>query len=265
MASNTQCPSCRGTGWIEVETPRGPAAQRCVCFQKSRATDATLALGLPPRFADADFDSFSAGSYKKQQHRYNAMTSAMRKAQRFADEFPLTKARGLLFQGGSPQEQSHIAVATLKRMVQNGFSGVYFDYQHLLTKLRSRSDPNPAVAEAARNLASRIADVDVLLLDSLGEHRATEWAVDTVSGIIKHLYHHRKCLLATTGLPLSTEPNRTEEGPEGMVMYQRVNDNLGDRIGQESVQRLIEHCELVSMAVREPVTPQPKQPPHRRH
>ncbi len=260
MASSTQCPSCQDTGWIEVVTPRGPAAQRCDCFLKQKKAAAGLALGLPPRFSDESFETFSAGSYRNERLRYNTLTAAMRRAQRFVDDFPLTTARGLLFHGGSPTEQSHLAVATLKRLVEKGFSGVYFDYQRLLAMLRSRNGADPAAADAGREVAKRIADVDVLLLDSLGDHRPTEWALDTAGGIIKHLYHHKRCLLATTGLPLDPATRRPPENSAEMGSYKPMPDSLIDRIGSGAVQRLLDHCELVPMAVREAGSPAHRRP-----
>ncbi len=252
MASSMQCRHCRGVGWIEISTPRGIVAKRCTRCQQHQDVGATHALGLPPRFSDEAFETFSAGSFSKERWRYDTLTAALRKAQRFVDDFPLTKARGLLFHGGTPKDQSCLAVATLKRLAEKGFSGVYFDYQQLLEKLRSRSDPDPVIAEAGRNASHRIAEVDVLLLDALGDHRPTEWVLDTAGGIIKDRYHNDKCLLVTTGLPLDAQTGRTQDGPRGMVMHQRLNDNLEDRIGRDSVQRLRDHCELIPMAIPEP-------------
>ncbi len=251
MASSTQCPSCQGTGWVEVMTARGPAARRCHCFRERRDAAAKGALGLPPVFSEARFETFRAGNFSRERLQYNTLTAALRRAQRFADEFPLTNARGLLFHGGSPSKQAHLAVATLRRLVEKGLSGLYFDYQGLLSTLRSQHDPDPAVAEAGRKAARDVAEVDVLLLDSLGEHRPTEWALDTVGAIIKHRYHHTKCLLATTGLPLDSQGQAPPENSAEMRRYIPVQDGLADRVGREAVQRLLEHCELVPMAVPE--------------
>ena len=249
MAASAQCPNCKGTGWIQVSTARGPAATRCECFLKEQLESRYLSLGLPPRFVDESFDTFSAGNYITEKSRYHTLTAAMGKAKRFVDEFPMSRNKGLLFHGGSPTEQTHLAVATLKCFVDKGFSGMYWDYHQLMLTLRSRNDPNRATAEASRETARKVAHVDVLLLDSLGDHRPTEWALDTAGGIIKHRYYNEKCLLATTGLPIEAQQRVDPDGLIDARPYTPMNDALADRIGQETVYRLLDHCDRVSMTV----------------
>ena len=258
MAVNEQCRSCQGTGWIQVSTPHGPAVSRCECFFKEELESPYENLGLPPVFADASFDRFSAGEFKRklgihheQNRRYHTLTAAMGKAKRFVDEFPMSRSKGLLFYGGSPREQTKLAVSTLKLFVDRGFSGMYCDYHQLLLTLRTRNDPNLALAEASHEIARKVASVDVLLLDSLGEHRVTEWTLDTVGGIIKHRYFNEKCLLATTGLPVEPPLREVAEGFAEVRPYTPVLDALGDRIGQETFHRLLEHCDQICMSVGE--------------
>lgn len=259
MAGIAECRECQGTSWIEVSTPRGPAAKRCDCFYEEQRKSRFQAMGLPRRFEDASFDSFSAGDYRTEKERFNTLTAAMRRAKSFVDGFPITRKKGLLFHGGSPRDKTHLAVATLKCLVDKGFSGMFCEYGQLLLTLRARSDPNAAISGPGRETARRVANVDVLLLDGLGDHRATAWTLDTASAIIKHRYLNEKCLLATTGFSLETAP-RPEPDRFRETSYMPFPDTLGDRIGQETVLRLVDHCESVSMVVNEAGAP--RSPPH---
>ena len=216
-------------------------------------------MGLPSRFEDASFDSFSAGDYRTEQVRYHTLTAAMRTAKSFVDGFPTTRKKGLLFHGGSPKDKTHLAVATLKCLVDKGFSGMYFEYGQLLRTLQARSDPNAAISGPSRETARRVAKVDVLLLDGLGDHRATAWTLDTVGALVKHWYLNEKCLLATTGFSLESAP-RLEPDRFREASYMPLPDTLGDRVGQETVHRLVDHCESVSMVVNEAGAP--GLPPH---
>ena len=254
MAGIAECQECQGTSWIEVSTPRGPAAKRCDCFYEEQRKSRFQAMGLPRRFQDASFDSFSAGDYRTEKERFNTLTAAMRRAKSFVDGFPITRKKGLLFHGGSPRDKTHLAVATLKCLVDKGFSGMFCEYGQLLLTLRARSDPNAAISGPSRETARRVANVDVLLLDGLGDHRATAWTLDTASAIIKHRYLNEKCLLATTGFSLETAP-RLEPDRFRETSYMPFPDTLGDRIGQETVLRLVDHCESVSMVVNEAGVP----------
>lgn len=210
-------------------------------------------MGLPPLLKDASFDSFSAGDYRTERLRYNTLTAAMGKAKRFVDLFPITRGKGLLFHGGSPKDKSDLAVATLKCLVDKGFSGMYFEYGQLLRTLQARSDPNAAISGPSWATARRVAKVDVLLLDGLGDHRATAWTLDTVGALIKHRYLHEKWLLATTGYPLEA-PLSGEPG------NRILGDSLADRIGQETVFRLVDHCDEVSMGAFQAAGQEPR--PH---
>ena len=249
MAGIAECQECQGTSWIEVSTPRGPAAKRCDCFYEEQRKARFQAMGLPRRFKDASFDSFSAGDYRKEQVRYHTLTAAMRTAKSFVDDFPTTQKKGLLFHGGSPKDKTHLAVATLKCLVDKGFSGMYCEYGQLLVTLRARSDPNAAISGPSRETARRVANVDVLLLDGLGDHRPTAWTLDTAGAIIKHRYLNEKCLLATTGHPLEL-PTSAEPRQRGAAQGIR-SDILAERIGQETVSRLDDHCASISMGASE--------------
>lgn len=249
MAASAQCRLCNDSGWIDVKTPKGPAASRCKCQWVQTKESLYQDLGLPPRFVDASIDRFNAGDYRANKSKYDTLTAALNRAKRFADTFPIGRNRGLLFYGGSPDEQSRLAIATLKRLVDRGFSGIYCDYNQLMVTLRNRYDSDPAFSEVAKKAAGRVARADVLLLDSLGDYRVTEWVLDTVSGVIKHRYYEQKCLLATTGLPLDKRRHEPEDGYVQMRRYTPVQDNLTDRIGHETCNRLLEHCDQITMAV----------------
>ncbi len=244
-----ECVECQGTGWVVVSTKRGSGAVRCTCFSKELADLRDSEVGLPPKVAHKTFDDFSAGDSKTERAKYNVLTGVMRKAKFFADEFPACKRRGLLFHGGSAEEMTHLGVATLKRFMKKGLSCLFCDYYQLLEGLRQRMDPDPETARAGHSLARRVLEVDVLLIDSLGGHRGSGWVVDTIGGIIKSRYYAERCLLATTRLPLGGTAHVPTRGFQEMRVPPRYHESLPDRIGRESVERLLAHCEPLCMTV----------------
>lgn len=247
MPVSFQCPTCQDTGWTQVETSRGLASKRCECFRKQEHEGRYRQIDVPTRFLDASFDNFSAGSFFKNRVEYNALTAAMKIAKSFGDEFPVCPQRGLLFHGGSTTKRTHLAIATLKLLADRGFACLFCDYYELLQTLRERSDQDPVVVEQSKETNRQVLETDILLLDSLGEHRRTDWAVDTIAGIIKHRYHENKGLIVTTGLPLVTESRRRSQGSLEMRAYVPVPDTLATRIGDDSVARLLEHCAEVPL------------------
>ena len=247
MSVSVQCPTCQDTGWAQVETPRGLAAKRCDCFRQQEHDGRYRQIGVPTRFLSASLDNFSAGSFRKNRAEYNALTAAMKTAKSFGDEFPVCRRRGLLFHGGSTTKRTHLAVATLKLLADRGFTCLFCDYYQLLQTLRERSDQDPALVEQSKETNRQVFEADILLLDSLGEHRRTDWAVDTIAGIIKHRYNEDKGLIVTTNLPLGNEARKRSGGAPEMRAYAPVPDTLANRIGDDSVSRLRDHCAAVAL------------------
>lgn len=252
MASSGLCQDCQGTFWVRIETRIGTAAKRCHCYQEELTTARSIECGLPERLADKTFDNFSAGDYFRERKRYNTLTAAMTKAKRFAEAFPVCKRKGLLFHGGTAKEMTHLAVATLKVFIDKGFSCMFCDYQMLLDALLERGHAEAGSQVVGKPLALRVRDVDVLLIDSLGEHRPNRWVVDTISQIIKRRYYSEQCLLITTALPLEEDSRTSPEGFQEMRAYAPLHESLGDRIGHESLHRLLDHCEGIPLSVPAP-------------
>ena len=241
------CSACQGTGWVQELLPGGfTASKRCLCRQIGQGMPKHDRLRVPPRFADATFDNFSAGDHARESQTYNVLTAAMWRGRRFADDYPTGPSNGLLFHGGTMQRQTHLAVATLKRLADRGFSCLFVDYQHLLQVLQRRFEDG---ADELEETASLVNSVDVLLIESLGERRPTDWALDTIYAIIKNRYHNKMGLLATTGLPLATAAFGIEPGPQATYGTARSEDTLAQRIGRQCFEMLDSICVKVPVAV----------------
>ena len=261
MAALAACRTCNGTGWVQSDTPKGPVARRCQCFLDEERQSRYAALGIPPRFSDVTLRSMSTGRAGAGRGKDSMFTAAVERAKWFAGSFPICNKKGLLFHGGTPRERIQLAVATLKSMFDKGFSAAFWDYNHLMLELRKRNSSNPALSASGIEVARRVANVDVLLIDSLGSHPGTDWALATIGGIVKHRYYTERCLIATTGMPLT--PPTLEEAqdpsrgiPERIAAISprlRYTDVLADRIGEECLSQLLEHCSSVSIAA--PVAP----------
>ena len=251
MAVTATCKECGGTGWVNVRTSRGKAVERCQCYSRELASSRFLEVGLPPKVAGLTFDNFSAGDSKTEWAKYNVLTRAINQAMCFAEEFPACKRKGLLFHGGRASERTHLAVATLKMFMQRGLSCLFCDYSQLVDRLRWRMNPEPAEAQAGRDLAKRVESVDVLLIDSLGDYRATNWVLDTIGAIIRDRYYQERCLLATTSLPLEGTAYNAIEGFQEMRLPTRYHDTLPDRIGRDGAERLLAHCQPLGVSFPE--------------
>lgn len=251
MTDASECPQCEGTGLIKVESRDGrDTYKRCECYFNAQRD--SLNFGVPKRFADKTFDNFSAGRYRENRVAYNTLTRALRSAQQFAEGYPVVDRKGLLLHGGAIGKMTHLAVGMLKVLMTKGLSCLFCGYPELLRNLQDQRFAESGAEDRGRSLDLQLRTVDVLLLDSLGEHRRTPWVVDAVNELIKYRYDHDKGLIVTTTLPLAGVPRR---GPAEVLeqrTYNPMRDTLADRIGSECAARLLEHCAAVSMAEPEP-------------
>ena len=248
MARNPDCADCQGTGWREVERDGLRAVVRCGCTVAAPTADRLERSGVPPRFVEASFDNFRCGHPGANPIEYNQLTAAIMLAKKFAAEYPLGGKKGLLLRGRSGVGKTHLAVAALRTLLDRGFEGVFFDYQTLLQRIRESYD---AFAGSATRAAYRAAlDAEVLLLDDLGAHRATDWVYDTVTAIINERYNSEKAILVTTNLPIEKLGETTLEADAG-AKDRTFRDRLEERIGERGVSRLIEMCRVVSIDARD--------------
>ncbi|MCY4187646.1 MAG: ATP-binding protein [Bryobacterales bacterium] len=241
------CSKCQDTGWIQEQLPSGfTASKRCTsCRQNGPDASKYGPLRLPPRFAAATFEDLSAGHYLQETKKHQILTRAMSMGREFAADFPAASCKGLLFQGGTMERRTHLAVATLKRLADRGFSCLFVDYQNLLDILQARSGESSEDRER-EDIASLVNSVDVLMIESLGDRRATDWGVDTIYAIIKHRYYHTQAgLLATTGLPFGPRASQIRQGTQGPV----YRDTLEQRIGGQSAEMLGSICATVPVTV----------------
>lgn len=251
MTDASECPQCEGTGLVKVEANDGrDTYKRCECYFQAQRD--SVNFGVPKRFADKTLDNFRAGGYNKNRAAYNTLTHALRTAKTFADEYPLVDHKGILLHGGSIGKMTHLAVGMLKILVAKGLSCLYCGYPELLRNFQDQRFWEGGSEDRGRSLDLHLRTVDVLVVDSLGEHRRTSWVVDAVGEVIKHRYDYDKGLIVTTTQPLEGIP-RQEPTVFEQRAYNPMQDTLADRIGPECAARLFEHCVAVSMA--EPLVP----------
>ncbi len=243
----TTCQHCRGSGWIVHERDGITAAERCSCVAATRAADALDLAQIPPLYRQASFENFAL---PKDNPIHNAaMAKVMVEVRGFTREFPAGDKPGLLFIGDPGVGKTHLAVATLRALIAKGFTGLFFDYQNLLDRIRTGYSElsGSSDREAYRN----VLEAEILLLDDLGAHRVTDWVEDTVTSIITWRCNHRKPTLITTNLAdadAGTEVIERGTAPGAKTSYKTT---LGERIGARARSRIFEMCRVIRMPVIE--------------
>jgi DNA replication protein DnaC len=247
MASDTVCARCGGTGFIIVEHANISGAEPCDCRAQGRAARLEDRSQIPALYRHASFDNFVVPGIENPVAR-RELTTVLLAVKKFASDFPHEKGpQGLLLIGEVGCGKTHLAVAALRQIIDKGFEGLFYNYQNLLNSIKAGYDPssNSSNREAYRSAL----DAEVLLLDDLGAHRATDWVEDTVNSIITYRCDNRKPLLATTNMP---------DADAGSVVVQKsgldkpeYRRTLAEQVGARARSRLFEMCTVVRMPLVE--------------
>ena len=129
--------------------------------------------------------------------------------------------------------KTHIAFAVGWEWLKQGAGVLYYHVEDLLDLLRrgyslwqkGSSDSYDAIIDFTRH-------TNLLILDDLGAHNETDWAVVKLDQIVDYRYEHRKPLIATTNLALNRLPERIEDRLSEGVLVQLTGESYRKKKGR---------------------------------
>jgi len=201
----TQCPDCRGTGWVRhkvpLEHPDFGNVFRCHCVSESpeaikHTAEMMIRYNNFPKGKPRTFDDIGETDTTKGFDRIPGTEDALALAQAWA--MRTDTAPFLMLNGTNGCGKSHLLQAAGRCMVANGYMVKYESAEMLLRKLRA-TIANPD-GPSMYDVEAAYINAEVLLLDELGSVNATSFSVSTLATIINERYQDEKLTALATHL-----------------------------------------------------------------
>ena len=170
------CPACFGTG---VRIVDGKGAKICEVCRPKGANRLLDAARIPLRYADCTFENYDAP-------RNGSIYWARMKAKTWVNEYPAVE-KGLLLTGRVGVGKTHLAVATLKGLIEKGVPCLFCEFGSLLKQIQDSYNPISKTSEL--RVLAPVYQAEVLVLDELGSTIPTDWVRDTMYQIINQRYN----------------------------------------------------------------------------
>ncbi|MFM9141107.1 MAG: ATP-binding protein, partial [Solirubrobacterales bacterium] len=158
----------------------------------------------------------------------DAQVQMVRRYVRKLDE-RLEAGRGLWFFGDVGTGKTTLAMIVSQAAIDAGHSVAIYSLPRLLAEIRGTFEEDNTASYVS--LLDRLADVDLLQVDDLGAEKTSAWVLEQLYSIINARYEAEKAIVVTTNLE---------------------RDELAAQIGERTVSRLEEMCEIVPLFGRTP-------------
>lgn len=218
-----RCPLgvCDGSGWVDDEDAR--AVRACGCRSQIVATRRARSLSavIPRRYRGVSFDRPPVTDMPAPQ------VGVARSYVRALDQ-RLTEGRGLWFFGDVGTGKTTLAMLVSRAALDSGRSVAIYSLPRLLAEIRSTFDDG--TPGAYTDFLARLAQVELLHLDDVGAEKTSPWVLEQLYSIINDRYEAERAVVITTNLD---------------------RDALAEQIGERTVSRLEEMCEVCPLFGRD--------------
>jgi DNA replication protein DnaC len=236
------CPECSDTGWVRVETAKGPLARRCACRNAQNEAAVLDRTRIPARYRDCTLANFAP--------KNDSLKDALKISRKFIAKYP-DQDIGLLFIGPCGVGKTHLASAILAQLVRTkGASGIFYDFRDLIRDIQNTFSSDSDLSES--DILAPVFDCDVLVLDELGAKRSSTWVEETIFYIINRRYNEQKLTIFTSNYPDTSddEDDRAPmfKKPSAFGGPKNSEETLVDRIGVRLRSRIYEMCKVVDVA-----------------
>jgi DNA replication protein DnaC len=212
---------CDGSGWVEVDAM---TAKPCACreLKAKKAASRRLGTGIPKRFRGVGFDRKPIADMDP------TLVRQIRVFVRGIDK-NLEDGKGLWLFGDVGTGKTSLAMVVSKAALEAGRSVAIYSMPRLLADIKETYEDRSE--RSYMQLFDKLCGVDLLHIDDLGAEKRTDWVLEQLYAIVNERWQEQKSIIVTTNL-LDV-------------------DELRAQIGQRTVSRLHEMCELIPIMGRD--------------
>ena len=185
-----ECPRCGGYGYVIAKNVASPCD--CGIIERNGSASRFDVAAIPARYANKTFDTFRVPKGDRQR------AQLLESADSYATSFSKGESSGLMLRGAPGSGKTHIAISILREVIARGFTGKYWNFNDLLTRLRDTYREQSPLSE--EELLHPADSMDLLILDDVGAENASEWVRDRLYLIINRRYESAKATIITTNL-----------------------------------------------------------------
>jgi DNA replication protein DnaC len=214
------CPfdMCDGSGFLVDEATNTASDCRCRAGRVARARSRSLSAVIPRRYRLASFDTPPVSDMAGPAPR------VVRDFARRIDE-RLDAGRGLWIFGGVGTGKTTLAMLVSRHALEAGRSVAIYSLPRLLAELRRTFDDD--AQQSYTELLDRLAAVDLLHIDDVGAEQTSPWVLEQLYALINARYEEERSVILTTNI--------------------EQREDLIEQIGERTVSRLQEMCELIPL------------------
>jgi DNA replication protein DnaC len=213
------CPfeTCDGTGVIPNDDAQPKTFEWCPCRPQIVAAARTRSLSstIPRKFRGLSFDRPPITLVREPVREHVRLYVS-------TIEERLTTGDGLWLHGPVGTGKTSLAMLVAQAGIAAGRTVAVYSLPRLLAEIRATFDDTNADTSTA--LIERLASVDLLNIDDIGAEKTSTWVLEQLYTIINCRYEDERSVVITTNME---------------------RDDLAEQIGDRTVSRLDEMCELL--------------------
>jgi len=244
------CSRCGDSGWL-IENG---VSRRCDCFRETETLRRLERASIPASYSHCKLENFRPP--KEENPQSDSIMKALTHAKDFAKHYPRYFGRGILFRGPVGVGKTHLAVGILQELLKQGLNGYFFNFIHLIEKIKQSYDPERDIYEP--QFFQQLERCTVVVMDELGATKPSEFVFNKLYDIVNFCFDRQISMIFTTNYldmiqPAAGRSSDSNSLEGSALLRQRPTFSsphvytLAERITDRLLSRIIERCDDVVM------------------